>query len=429
MDVLRVQGYRFFCNKLWNATRYAMIYLGKEFRPRRDFLASLKRGAEGDNSSKKQQQQHNSLPPESEMNSGVTLDELDASLASSPFLSASHPTKVDVVAFKSISEQPCHWSRPHLSRWWHKMNAKTAEERSALPGGLGILPPRQSPPSPMDRWILSRLSHAIATCNEGFATYNFPQATTALHAFWLYELCDVYLEYLKPVFQSSDSSAIATAKNVLYTCLDAGLRLISPFMPFISEELFQRLPRRCPETDPPSVIVTRYPEAADLPARNTALETEVELLQKIVSGVRSARSDYNLPNKTKTELYLCVFDSGLAKKLEGHSGAIGTLAYCSKVEVTSDPPKSGCAVVTVSDKCAAHILLTGLIDPTKEGGKLAKKRDLLESQLDKLEKAAKAEGYEAKVPDDVRRANEEKMAQARTEIQRIGEAVKALKLL
>lgn len=55
----------------------------------------------------------------------------------------------------------------------------------------------------MDRWILSKLSSAVALCNEGFEQYNFPQATTALYNFWLYELCDVYLEYLKPVFQVS----------------------------------------------------------------------------------------------------------------------------------------------------------------------------------------------------------------------------------
>ena len=62
-------------------------------------------------------------------------------------------------------------------------------------------------------------------CNAGFQAYNFPQATTALHSFWLYDLCDVYLEYLKPLFQrGSDMRAILTARNVLYTCLDAALR-------------------------------------------------------------------------------------------------------------------------------------------------------------------------------------------------------------
>ena len=67
-------------------------------------------------------------------------------------------------------------------------------------------------------------------------------STTALYNFWLYDLCDVYLEYLKPVFQRGEGGAILTARHVLRACLDVGLRLISPYMPFISEELYQRLP-------------------------------------------------------------------------------------------------------------------------------------------------------------------------------------------
>ena len=85
--------------------------------------------------------------------------------------------------------------------------------------------------------------------------------------------------------------------------MDGALRLISPFMPFISEELYQRLPRKS-DSDPPSIMVTKYPEVSEFPFKNAEVESEVEFVQKIVSTVRSTRSDYNLPNKTKTDLYL-----------------------------------------------------------------------------------------------------------------------------
>ena len=99
----------------------------------------------------------------------------------------------------------------------------------------------------------------------------FPfQITTALYDFWLYDLCDVYLEYLKPIFQGSDAGAILTARHVLYSCLDGGLRLISPFMPYISEELFQRLPR-WDGSEPPSIMVTPFPKAAEYPYRQVQL--------------------------------------------------------------------------------------------------------------------------------------------------------------
>lgn len=121
----------------------------------------------------------------------------------------------------------------------------------------------------MDKWILSCLSTAVSACNAGFQQYDFPRATSAIYNFFLYELCDVYLvckkkkiqsrlvflinclidmicpvqESVKPVFQGTDESAKSAARSVLVTCIDTGLKLISPFMPFISEELWQRLPR------------------------------------------------------------------------------------------------------------------------------------------------------------------------------------------
>jgi len=106
-------------------------------------------------------------------------------------------------------------------------------------------------------WILSRLSQTIDVVNKSFENYEFAQATQVAHSFWLYDLCDNYLECLKPIFTSSDEVKKAIARRVLYTCLDLGLRLLSPFMPFITEELFQRLPRS--NTEIASICVAPFP--------------------------------------------------------------------------------------------------------------------------------------------------------------------------
>uniref|UniRef100_A0A646QHV5 Valine--tRNA ligase n=1 Tax=Hemiscolopendra marginata TaxID=943146 RepID=A0A646QHV5_9MYRI len=326
LDVLRVQGYRFFCNKLWNATKFALLSLGDNFSP---------------------------------------------------------------------------------------------EKRFQLNGNE----------SKLDLWILSRLRNAVETCNKGFESYDFPSATTACYNFWLYELCDVYLEHLKPIISSDDAVAVLISRNILYTCLDVGLRLISPFMPFISEELFQRLPRSS-DSEPPSISVTPYPEANEFPQQNLQIESDVEFIQKLIHSIRSNRAEYNLTNKVKAEVYLQCSNENLADTLKSYEEFIKTLAYCSTVKVlTEKAPTDGCAIFTVSDKCQIHLMLKGLINPTKEIEKLNSKQEKLTSQLNKLVASTKVPDYEVKVPLDVRNSNTEKVLQYEGELDRLCEAIKTLKTM
>lgn len=137
--------------------------------------------------------------------------------------------------------------------------------------------------------MLSRLSYAAQVCDEAIAQYDLTTATTACYNLWLYDLCDVYLvrslskinlsiddlilikigifffipqEYLKPVFQSGSEESKSTAQRVLFKSLDVGLRLLSPFMPFITEELYQRLPYA--ELPYPSICVSPYPDSTEV---------------------------------------------------------------------------------------------------------------------------------------------------------------------
>jgi len=421
LDVLRVQGYRFFCNKLWNATKFALMYLGPDFQPQKGLIQELMKGKKSDNSGK---ESFKPLPAAADLASEAGKQMLNSVLAGSLFLGGSKPTKTDLEASKALGEAPNYFRHQALARWYHRMNALCDTEKQSLPAGKGISQPEPSALLPKDRWILSRLSHAVELCNAGFQAYNFPAATTALYNFWLYELCDVYLEYLKPVFQGTDVGAILTARHVLYTCLDGGLRLISPFMPYISEELFQRLPR-WGASEPPSLMVTSFPSISNYDFRNVEIEDEVKFIQKVAGVVRSTRADYNLPNKTKTELYLSVFCETSASILRRYASVLETLATCSKVVVTDSPP-AGCAIVTVSDKVSAHLNLRGLIDPTKEVEKLEKKKSALLTTIQKLKKLNLNDG---KMPEDVRKSNEEKLVQSETEVTRLTEALAVLAAL
>ena len=179
--------------------------------------------------------------------------------------------------------------------------------------------------------------------------------------------------------------------------------------------------------------MTSYPTADKEYANWSApdVEADVDFMQKVVAVVRSTRSDYNLPNKTKTDLYLRAFGSDVAARLKKYVDVIGTLAYSDKVAVTeaAEEIPAGCAIVTVSNKCTAHLMLKGIIDPVKEAEKLAKKRTTLMGQIDKLKKSMQIKNYEEKVPEDVRKANSDKLGQSETEVARLADAIEALKLM
>uniref|UniRef100_A0A8C5A7W3 valine--tRNA ligase n=1 Tax=Gadus morhua TaxID=8049 RepID=A0A8C5A7W3_GADMO len=135
--------------------------------------------------------------------------------------------------------------------------------------GDNFVPWEKAQESAVDRWILSRLAAAVGSCTAGFQAYDFPGITTAIYSFWLYELCDVYLESVKPVFSDAEADGAAqrralVCRQTLYTCLEVGLRLLAPIMPFVTEELFQRLPRRLPRDSPASISVTPYPETDEV---------------------------------------------------------------------------------------------------------------------------------------------------------------------
>uniref|UniRef100_A0A673YM25 valine--tRNA ligase n=1 Tax=Salmo trutta TaxID=8032 RepID=A0A673YM25_SALTR len=169
--------------------------------------------------------------------------------------------------------------------------------------GDNFVPSEKAQESVSDRWILSRLCSAVGQCNAGFQAYDFPAITTAIYNFWLYELCDVYLESVKPVFSraeedSGSRSQAVVCRQTLFTCLETGLRLLAPIMPFVGEELYQRLPRRRSQDGHPSIHVTPYPETEegliDLEKEVAKLTVKKGELEKQMDKLREKmdKSDY-----------------------------------------------------------------------------------------------------------------------------------------
>nr|XP_035976328.1 valine--tRNA ligase, mitochondrial isoform X1 [Halichoerus grypus] len=249
-----------------------------------------------------------------------------------------------------------------------------------------------SPSSPMDAWILSRLAHTARECERGFLAQELSLITHALRHFWLHSLCDVYLEAVKPVLSRSPHPP--GPPQVLFSCADAGLRLLAPLMPFLAEELWQRLPRRPGGSSAPSISVAPYPTAHSLGHwHQPELEQRFSRVQEAVQALRALRATYQL-TRARPRVLLQSSEPGEQGLFEAFLEPLGTLGHCGAVGLL--PPgvaaPSGWAQAPLSDTTQMYMELQGLVDPQTHLSLLAARRHKLQKQLDGLMAWTPSEG-------------------------------------
>ena len=189
--------------------------------------------------------------------------------------------------------------------------------------------------------------------NAAIASYNFSAATESVTNWWRACLADVYLEAIKPRTKSNDVESKNRAAHVLHTCLDIGLKVLHPFMPFVTEELWQRLPRR--KGDPISIMICAYPnEASTKGWKDAALEEQVAWVLDVCQKTRSAKSAYNITRKQDPEIIYLVATEDKKKVFEPWAAVVCPLVYASKVSIAvtgSHGDTKGCALSIVDDSC------------------------------------------------------------------------------
>uniref|UniRef100_A0A7R9VF87 valine--tRNA ligase n=1 Tax=Chlamydomonas euryale TaxID=1486919 RepID=A0A7R9VF87_9CHLO len=246
--------------------------------------------------------------------------------------------------------------------------------------------------------------------------YDFATATQRLYAFWQYDLCDVFIELMKPVMASGDERAQQDTRATLWAALETGLRLLHPFMPFVTEDLWQRLPRRPDHAGCRSIMVAPYPVAQADHAR-PELEAAFEYMQAVVTAARKMRSDYGL-TKQRPALFVQVADASRKAQLSGLASEIATLGTGASVAVLgpgdSDAPP-GCSVAIVDDVTAIKMQLAGILDPALEIQKLEKKAGEIQGRIDAMKTKFALPTYD-KTPDKVKADDAERLAKAEAEL-------------
>ncbi|MBI5761150.1 MAG: class I tRNA ligase family protein [Planctomycetales bacterium] len=255
-----------------------------------------------------------------------------------------------------------------------------------------------------DRWILSRLSTTATQVTQMLDGYHFDTATRAIRDFTWNEFCDWYLEMIKPRLR--DETLRPAAQRMLAGVLDTLLRLLSPFTPFIAEELWQRLgeiaPTRGLLTPQPAAEAAMIAPWPVLPAawRDEQLESRFERLQETINAVRNVRAVYGIASGIELSLHVKCGDE-VASQFQGVAGQFENLAktVLKAAGVHVERPK-GAATFSLSDS-DGFIPLEGIINREAEIGRQKKEADKLRGFISGNEKKLTNESFVSKAPPDV----------------------------
>jgi valyl-tRNA synthetase len=283
---------------------------------------------------------------------------------------------------------------------------------------------------PADRWILSRLSRTGADVTRALEGYRFQEAAGTGRAFFWGEVADWYLELVKPRLrgEAGEASRTAAAATLVET-LDGVFRLLHPIMPFITEELWQRLPVVEGRRRPPSLIVAPWPERQ--PEReDAAAEEALDALMELIGQVRTLRAEYDIPPAAKVEVRLADVPAPLRRGLDAEERALRRMAGVAEVRYVgaADGASAGAAAHAVLKGGAELTLpLAGVIDLEREIERLGKERARLEGLLRGTEGKLANEQFRSRAPAEVVAKEQEKAANLRDQVTRLGRKLDSLR--
>ncbi|WP_339323879.1 valine--tRNA ligase [Paenibacillus sp. FSL W8-0194] len=258
--------------------------------------------------------------------------------------------------------------------------------------------------STADRWILHRLNETSRDITRLIDAYEFGETGRLLYNFIWDDLCDWYIEFSKLSLYGEDEAAKKTTQSVLAYVLDRTLRMIHPFMPFISEEIWQHLPHQGD-----TITLAAWPEY-DPALENADAAREMSLLMDVIRAVRNIRAEVNVPMSKKVELMLNAGDDQVLQIVNRNE--IYVQRFCNTSSFTAGtgleaPDKAMTAVVTGAE---LYLPLAGLIDIDQEIARLEKELKHLNSEVERVEKKLGNPGFVSKAPAKVIDEEKAKMA-------------------
>jgi valyl-tRNA synthetase len=239
-----------------------------------------------------------------------------------------------------------------------------------------------------DRWILSRYHRAVEEVDSRLRdrdNYDFGTAARVIYDFFWGDLCDWYIEMSKDRINSSDPAVKSRGISVLLYVLEGALRLLHPFMPFITEEIWQKIKQAAPSLcDADSIMISKYPDALK-EFTDRQVETDMGFLQPVITSIRNIRAQYGISPSKEVEVVIISPDGSSRRSLEGSRQHISRLARASKVDIEAGlKGKMTQAAMAAFGSNEIYVPLKGLIDVEKEKTRLVKEFEKISAELKKV---------------------------------------------
>ena len=274
-----------------------------------------------------------------------------------------------------------------------------------------------------DRWIISRLDRITAEVNRAIENFELGDAQQRLHEFIWNDYCDWYIEMAKIRLRHNAAPSPIPA---LCHALERILRLLHPFMPFITEEIWQTLKSRIPAADssPPSIMIAPYPQSAD--RIDPAAEAEIALIRQTVRAVRNTRAQLRIPPSQRLEALIEA--DGHQPAIEAEAEIIRAMSRIEPLRIVSpnQPPDTRAGVTLLVPPLVIRLPLEGVVDLDAEARRLQSELADCDRNLDRVEKLVANPNFRQKARPDVVETEQARLTQLRDRQQRLNEILQQL---
>ena len=313
-------------------------------------------------------------------------------------------------------------SRNFANKVWNAsrfmlMNFEQAAEKGISIDGVSLADLTQA-----DKWILSKMNRLTKDVTENIDKYELGIAVSKIYDFIWEEFCDWYIEMVKPRLYNDEDKTKAAALWTLKTVLINALKLLHPYMPFITEEIFCNL-----QNEEESIMISKWPEYKD-EWNFEEDEKAVELIKEAVRGIRNTRTGMNVPPSRKAKVFVVSESEEVRNIFENSKAFFATLGYASEVAVQSD--KTGIAEDAVSvliHQAALYMPFADLVDIDKEIERLTKEEDKMNKEIKRAQGMLSNPKFVDKAPADKVQAEKDKLEKYTQMLAQIQERLAALK--